>query len=84
MKYYRFCEPGYINDTQVTLVTTVSEQDILHSRWTEWKKRMNNFANKHGYTKCEITAENCVIDWVIGNYAWEVTDEVTESMFQRW
>lgn len=52
---------------------TITDKEILEDRWDWWKKLM---IKKHGANSKLITKENCIRDWVVDNYAWELKDDV--------
>ena len=49
----------------------VTEKEILDQYWDFWKSRM---IQKFGLCHKDITQENCIDEWVVGNWAWEKTD----------
>ena len=64
-------EPGD-EDGRQDLIEKITDQEILALRWNIWKERM---IKKYGADSELITEENCIRDWVIDNYAWELKDE---------
>lgn len=57
---------NYIGDKIVTL----TEREILDSYWQYWLRRMLEAGN--GPAEC--TEENCIDEWCIVHWAWEVKD----------
>tara|TARA_R110000868_G_scaffold99534_1_gene273880 strand:- start:237 stop:467 length:231 start_codon:yes stop_codon:yes gene_type:complete len=47
----------------------VDENEILAMYWDYWSERMK----LRGYTEKEITKESCIDEWVVVNWAWEVS-----------
>jgi len=74
MKKYRFQQPQYgrmgrILDEPETI--DVTEQDILDVYWPYWKEKMEH---KYGKNSDMITHENCIDDYVVVHWAWEIKD----------
>ena len=56
-------------------VRTVSEQEILDEYWDWWYGKMcEKFGKDH--VDANYSSEDCVEDWVVVNWAWEVEDEI--------
>lgn len=51
----------------------VTEADILRDYWPYWSAQML----KHGGLSPRITVENCMDDFLVVNWAWELTDGET-------
>ena len=70
MRYYSFNEPG---DKGNDVVQTMSEDEIREEYYPYWKERM---IKKYGEEEFKKTwsFEECLEDWVVVNWAWEVKD----------
>lgn len=66
MKYFRYVEPGFQTEA---VEYTLSEDDIIAEFWKPWSERMTK---KYGEGHRLITRENCIDDWVVVHWAWEV------------
>lgn len=66
MRRYQFNE--YSEETS-NLVVEMTEEEIIKDYWPVWSKKMEQ---KFGPGHELITKENCIEDWVIVNWAWEV------------
>ena len=64
MRYFRYVEPGWADEV---VTTTMSEEQILQEYWAYWKRRMEE-VGRHDL----ISEENCIQDFVVVNWAWEV------------
>lgn len=64
-----FEDGGALVDSEVIILT---EEEILASYWPHWEKEM---IEKYGVGHELITKENCLEDWVVVYWAWEVKDE---------
>jgi len=70
MKYYSYND--YVDDPSIdSYVVTKSEEDIRNEYYPYWYERMcdkfgKNMVDEH------YTFEDCLQDWVIVNWAWEV------------
>lgn len=71
MRYYSYNEP---DDDGENVVVTLSEEDIRETYYPWWKGRM---IMKYGEEKFNQNwcFEDCLQDWIVVNWAWEVTDE---------
>jgi len=47
----------------------VDDDEILEMYWEYWSEGMK----LRGYTEKEITKEACIDDWVVVNWAWEIS-----------
>jgi len=67
MRVFKYNE---FEDTEPRLIT---EQEIRVEYWPYWYERM---CKKFGKTEVDakFTFEDCLDDWVISNWAWEVKD----------
>lgn len=75
MRYYSYNEP---DDDGENVVVTLSEEDIRETYYPWWKGRM---IMKYGEEKFNQNwcFEDCLQDWIVVNWAWEVTDERAQS-----
>ncbi len=70
MRYFSFND--FKTDPSVdSFVETFSEKDILDEYWTYWYGRMCEKLGKE-FVDANYTQEDCIQDWVIVNWAWEV------------
>ena len=74
MKKYRYNEPEY--DKQGNMLDSdpkeITEEQILSEYWDYWSGQM---IKKYGKDHHLITKQNCIEDWIIVNWAWEVKDD---------
>lgn len=71
MRYFSFAYPDE-NDGDV--VETWSEEDVRKKYYPYWYKKMcEKF--EQAYVDENYSFEDCLWDWRIVNWAWEVTDE---------
>lgn len=70
MRYYSYNEMG---DNGENLVITKSEVDINKEYWPYWYKKM---CDKFGQDVVDANYcfEDCLDDWVVVNWAWEVNE----------
>jgi hypothetical protein len=61
MRYFSF------NDYETNSVKTMSESEILDHYWDYWSNKMS----ERGLSSL-ITKENCINDFIVTNWAWEV------------
>ena len=74
MRYFSFNE----FDGESGWVSTLSEDDIRRDYFPYWQKRMiDKFGEE--YYNANYSFEDCLNDWIIGNWAWEVDDEQSED-----
>jgi hypothetical protein len=68
MRLYKYNE---YEDQEPTLIT---EQQIKSEFWPSWYERM---CKKFGKSEVDqkFTFEDCLQDWIITNWAWEVKSE---------
>jgi len=66
MRYYSFAYPVDGDD----VVETLSEDDIISQYYTYWATKM-----LENVRDADISRENCIEDWKIVHWAWEVTGE---------
>lgn len=67
MRYFSFYS---IDEVGSDRVEVVSEEDIRSSYWPYWCERLR----KQGRLHPGLTFEDCLDDWVISNWAWEVNE----------
>lgn len=70
MKSYAYNELALIDGKEAHLVITKTEQQVLNMYWPYWSSAML----AHGGLSPRITEQNCIEDFVIVNWAWEVTE----------
>jgi len=72
MRYFSYNE--YKTDPSVdSYVETVSEEDIRRNYYSYWYSRMcKKFGKEH--VDATYSFEDCLEDWVVVNWAWEVTE----------
>jgi len=72
MRYFSYNEYIADNDnTESTGVKTVSEKEIRVNYYPKWLERMKA---KYGDDEAKLTFENCLEDFIIIHWAWEVTN----------
>lgn len=71
MRYYSYNE--YVEDPGINSVVTVSEEDIRRDYYPWWYDKM---CKKYGKNHVDATYsfEDCLEDWVVVNWAWEVNE----------
>jgi len=71
MRYYSYNE--YVEDPDINSVVTVSEEDIRRDYYPWWYDKM---CKKYGKNHVDATYsfEDCLEDWVVVNWAWEVNE----------
>jgi len=72
MRY--FCYNELVEPDEGTDVITVSEEDIRKEYYPWWYKKMCEKYSKEEVDK-NWSFEDCLEDWKIVNYAWEVEDD---------
>lgn len=73
MKYYSYNELG---DNDEDIVVTLSEEEIKKTYYPYWYERMcKKFGKEH--VDQNYSFNECLDDWIIVNWAWEVKDNVT-------
>ena len=66
MRTFKYIEPqDPENEDWSAVEITMTEQDILHYYWEHWSNKML----EKGLTP---TKEQCIEDWQVVNWAWEV------------
>jgi hypothetical protein len=73
MRYYSYNEPVFDEDNNVIgdVVETFSEEDIRKTYYPYWYDRMCFKFGKE-YVDKNYSFEECLIDWMHVNWAWEV------------
>lgn len=77
MRYYSYQEydpKSPLADEQGGYVVTKSEEEIRKEYWPYWYNRMCNKFGKD-QVDAKFCFEDCLDDWVVVNWAWEVKDE---------
>jgi len=69
MKTYRIQEPPFPDFTGDPVYTDYTEDDIIEEYWDHWKSLMEK---KYGEGHHLINHSNCILDWAVVNWAWEV------------
>jgi hypothetical protein len=72
MKYYA------VLDQEADKPTILSEVEILEFYWDYWSKQMQK-VNKYD----QINPQNCIEDFCVVHWAWEVTEEVLSGRFNE-
>lgn len=67
MKVYQYVEPD-IDGNEITV--TMNEDQIMQEYWAYWVDRMIEVGKED-----EISRENCISDWIVVNWAWELKDD---------
>ena len=71
IRYYSYNE--YHEDSNANTVMTVSEEDIRRDYWPFWYERMcKKFGKEH--VDNTFSFEDCIDDWIVVNWAWEVEE----------
>lgn len=69
MRYFSF---GYPIDGD-DIVETWSEDDVKEKYYPFWYGRMcDKFGKEH--VDANFTFEDCLVDWIVVHWAWEVTE----------
>ena len=64
MKYYAHWDQGTPEEPVI-----LTEGQILQNYWPYWEEQM---VKKYGMMSDLISEANCIEDWVVVNWAWEV------------
>jgi len=70
MKYYSYLEPT----EEGNVILTKSEQEIIDSYYDFWYDRMCKKFGK-GHVDANYTKHDCIDDWVVTYWAWQVNNE---------
>lgn len=70
MRYWIYCEPW----ASETVYSIVSDKAILASYWEYWCAQMDKVDRA-----AMISEEHCIEDWVVVNWATEVTSEILQQ-----
>ena len=54
-------------DEDIELVKVKTEKEVLEMYWDSWVSKMKQVEREH-----LISEENCIQDWVVINWAWEL------------
>lgn len=73
MRYYSFAYPIEGDD----VVETRSEDDIRKEYYPYWYGKMCEKFGKE-YVDANYCFEDCLDDWTVVHWAWEVTEEINE------
>lgn len=68
MRYFTFVQP--LNDAGDPEYVTMSEEEIRNDYYPYWYKKMSAKYG-HKYVDDNYTFEDCLIEWIIVNWAWE-------------
>jgi hypothetical protein len=74
MKYYAYSYPSPIGD----ITRTLSEEQILIEYAPFWFEEMYRKFGKEHVDK-NYTKDDCIMDWVVVNWAWEVEKDWLEE-----
>lgn len=80
MKTYSFVEPLH-GHSFTTLEVVMTEDDIIDHYYDHWSERLKDIGKED-----QINRENCIEDFIIGNWAIEWEDsyvELSEGSFVR-
>jgi len=78
MRYFRYNEPRDPKNGDFTAETiTLSEQEILDYYWDYWYDTMCNKFSKETVDQ-KYTQTDCIRDWKVIHWAWEVEDHQGE------
>lgn len=72
MRYWSYNEQTKSLDDSV--VVTVSEEEILDMYWSWWYSKMCEKFGKEVVDR-DYTKQDCIDDWVVVHWAWEVKDD---------
>lgn len=79
MKYYSYLEPT----EEGNVIFTKSEQEIIDSYYEWWYAKMCKRFGKD-YADANYTKHDCIDDWVVTHWAWEVnSDRSTEDLLRE-
>ena len=73
MKLYAYAEPKYIDGQITDDVKVITDLGILIDEWESYYQvaRLRNQ---------DVTVLDCVEDWVIDHYAWDITYQMEDTM----
>ena len=69
MKRYAFVQPKEGSDNPELVIMT--EEEILKDYWVYWRNKMSNKFDENHHL---ILTKNCIEDWCVVHYAWEIKD----------
>lgn len=69
MKTYRIQEPPLPDLSGDPVYVDYTEDEIIEEYWNHWKGLMEK---KYGLDHSLTNRENCILDWAVVNWAWEV------------
>lgn len=70
MRYYSYTE---FDDKGLEYVKTISEDEIRETYYSYWYEQTRNKYGKE-YTDATLCFEDCLEEWIVVNWAWEVTE----------
>ena len=75
MRLYAYAEPKYIDGQITDDVKVITDLGILIDEWESYSQvaRLRNQ---------DVTVLDCVEDWVIDHYAWDITYQMEDTMTQ--
>jgi hypothetical protein len=73
MRYWTYAEPTSETDS-TPVYHTMSDDDILDSYWGWWYSKMCEKFGKEVVDR-DYTKQDCIDDWVVVHWAWEVKDD---------
>lgn len=76
MRYWSYNEPIWDDDGNITgdEVITKSEEDIIREYYPYWMARMVEKFGLAAFVR-NYTKQDCIDDWLVVNWAWEVPNE---------
>lgn len=75
MRYWCYNEPIYENEKIIgKRVEVLSDKEIIDTYYPAWYSSMvKKFGKEH--VDANYCQSDCIDEWVIGNWAWESTDD---------
>ena len=75
MRYWCYNEPIYENEKIIgNRVEVLSDKEIIDTYYPAWYSSMvKKFGKEH--VDANYCQSDCIDEWVIGNWAWESTDD---------
>ena len=73
MRLYAYAVPEYVNGEIRSNVSIISDLGILIDEWEQYYKSAKL---KHR----DVTVLDCIDHWVLDHFAWEITDQLEDTM----
>lgn len=73
MRMYAYAVPEYVNGEIRSNMTVISDLGILIDEWEPYYKLAKS---EHR----DVNVLDCVEHWVLDNFAWEITDQLEDTM----